>query len=117
MVCVPFQRGHLMEGCVHIRVVKGEVRSIIDHFEIPEGFTGVLHCTPEALLTDEEFSESHPGDVEELEHYDLMWIDLRNRKDGGHDIDSRVDVNSDVHFLDMIHHLLEVWHKCNLEKR
>ena len=113
MVCVPFQRGHLMEGCVHVRVVDGKVKSIETHFEIPEGFTGVVHCKPEDMLTDEQFRETHPDDVWELEHFDQIWVGLWHRADGKHDIRSKMDVTSDHHYLDMLCQIMGVWKKCN----
>lgn len=113
MVSRSIRKGHPMEGCMHIRIVDGKIESTSPHFEIPENFTGVIHCRPEHMLTDDEFRETHPEDVEELDQFDQMWVGLWHREDGSHDVRSRINVRDDHHYLDMLCQIMSVWKKCN----
>jgi hypothetical protein len=51
--------------------------------------------------------------TESKENCQLIHIVLTEAEDGHHNIESRIDVCDDHHFLDMLHHALKVWDECN----
>jgi len=55
----------MTEGCIHICVKDGKIQNVFCHLsELPRN--GVVHLKPDKILTNEEFSSSHPKDKNEL---------------------------------------------------
>lgn len=55
----------MLEGCVHIHIKDGDIKNIFCHLSaLPEN--GVVHLSPDKVMTDDEFRESHPHDKNEL---------------------------------------------------
>ena len=55
----------MIKGCVHIHIKDGEIKNIFCHLsDLPEN--GVIHLSPNKIMTDSEFRESHPHDKNEL---------------------------------------------------
>ena len=55
----------MAKGCVHVQVRNGVVVNILAHLtDLPRN--GVVHLVPECTLSEDEFVETHPNDVDEL---------------------------------------------------
>ena len=55
----------MVEGCIHIHIKDSEIKNIFCHLSgVPEN--GVIHLSPDQVMTDKEFIESHPHDKHEL---------------------------------------------------
>ncbi len=55
----------MCKGCVHVHVADGVITKVFLHLtDLPDN--GVVHLTPEVILSAEEFVKSHPIDASEL---------------------------------------------------
>jgi hypothetical protein len=55
----------MCRGCVHVHVADGTVAKVFLHLtDLPSD--GVVHLSPDATLSTEEFLESHPKDAGEV---------------------------------------------------
>jgi hypothetical protein len=54
-----------VKGCVHVHVKDGNIANVFSHLtDLPENC--VIHLVPDAVLSEEQFIESHPVDENEL---------------------------------------------------
>ena len=54
----------MADGCVHVHVKNGVVVNILAHLtDLPRN--GVIHLVPECTLSEDEFRETHPNDIDE----------------------------------------------------
>ena len=75
----------MCKGCVHVHVEGGVITKVFLHLtNLPDG--GVIHLTPDATLSTEEFLKSHPRDADEIhvparkEFFDLGDGSIQARK-------------------------------------
>jgi hypothetical protein len=55
----------MAKGCVHVHVRDGVVVNMFAHLtDLPRD--GVVHMVPECTMSRDEFGETHPNDVDEL---------------------------------------------------
>ena len=63
----------MTEGCVHIHIENGKIKNIFCHLsDLPD--KGVVHLSPQLVMTNKEFKESHPHDSNELKVTDVRSI-------------------------------------------
>lgn len=54
-----------VKGCVHVHIKDGAIVNVFSHMtNMPDNC--VIHLVPDAVLTQEQFAESHPQDRNEL---------------------------------------------------
>ena len=55
----------MAKGCVHLHVKNRVVVNVFAHLtDLPQN--GVIHLVPECTLSEGEFRETHPNDIDEL---------------------------------------------------
>ena len=55
----------MAKGCVHVHVKNGVVVNVFAHLaDLPRN--RVIHLVTECTLSEEEFRETHPNDIDEL---------------------------------------------------